>query len=206
MNQPLPEEIRRRNRRNLVLLALLFALPLTAAYVLHYIGWKPGGASNYGDLVSPARPLEDIELLDADGGKKKLSELRTKWLLLVVGKNDCGKVCKDNLYKMRQIHTAQGKHTRRVKRVFIVPKGKEKALSAELTKIHPKLMVYGASAPDLKRIQDKMVLDKNQAVDPRDCVYLVDPIGNLMMRYLPEADATGMRKDLGRLLRLSQVG
>lgn len=209
MEPQLPEDIRRRNRRNIILLAILFMSPIIAAYVLHMTGWQPSKTSNYGELVHPARPLVDINLVDDEGKQKKLSGLRTKWILLLVGKGVCGKVCKDNLYKMRQIHTAQGKHQHRVQRVFLLPRGKEKYLDAEFRKAYPKLGIYTVSSSDLKKISKQMLMDDNQAAkvfDTRDYVYLIDPIGNLMMRYQPGADATGMRKDLGRILRLSQVG
>ena len=107
------------SRQALVLLGLLFMAPAFVAWVMHNSteqGWRPEGTTNRGELVHPARPLT----LPADmmiAGTSANDYLQGKWTLLYIGDADCDAVCTENLYKMRQVRTAQNEHMRRVQQL-----------------------------------------------------------------------------------------
>jgi len=195
-----------RGRRTLVLVTLLFLLPVVAATTLYYSGWKPEGNSlQHGELLQPARPVGDAELVRADGAPYRLSTLRGKWAYIYFTTLPCTEVCRSNLYKMQQVRLAQGRDVTRVERVIIVAETSA-ALLSELASQNPGLIALNATRTMHQSLAREFVSSQGTALDVPGRVYLMDPIGNLVMSYAPDADPSGMRKDLVRLLRLSQVG
>ena len=110
------------SRQALVLLGLLFMTPAFVAWVMHNSseqGWRPEGTTNRGALVHPARPLTmpaDLKIADQAAN----DYLQGKWTLLYIGDADCDAVCNENLYKMRQIRTAQNENMRRIQLLYLV--------------------------------------------------------------------------------------
>ena len=147
----------------------------TAAYLF---GWSPGGASNYGELLPP-RPIPGFE------------PQRGKWVLVMFDAAACDPYCEKKLYFMRQVRRAQGKDMDRVERLWAITDGGKPR--AELL-----------AAIEGTRIESKGAegVFPGNAVDH---IYLVDPLGNLMMRFPREPDPSKMIKDLQRLLKYSGV-
>ena len=114
MHRPPPEAIR-RGRLKLALLALFFAAPFALAWLAWRLDWAPGTTSNYGELITPARPLEGAPL----------DELRGKWVLVTFDRAACDAYCEQKLYFMRQVRRAQGKDQERVARLWLVTDGGE---------------------------------------------------------------------------------
>jgi cytochrome oxidase Cu insertion factor (SCO1/SenC/PrrC family) len=196
----------RRQRRLLVALAVLFFAPLGFAFYLYYgpMGWRPAGHVNHGELIDPPRPLPALILpLVTDGGVTDPDFLKHKWTLLYLGAGDCSLRCRTNLYDTRQVRIALNRDMRRVQRVFVAEGGccDLPYLHAE----HPDLITVRATAAAAPLIA---LLPRVDGVSPANAerVYLVDPLGNLMMSYAPDANPKGMLEDLKRLLRLSHVG
>jgi cytochrome oxidase Cu insertion factor (SCO1/SenC/PrrC family) len=200
----------RRQRRMLIALALLFFAPLGVSFYLYYAGdWRPGHHVNRGDLLDPARPLPDLSL--PLGGVKPAGAadrtrpdfLKKKWTLLYWGAGACSARCRTDLYNTRQVRTALNRDMDRVQRVFIADGAccDWQFLGRE----HPDLVTILATpeAAPLKRL-----LPTFNAITPEaaDRIYLIDPLGNLMMSYAPDAKPKGMLEDLKRLLGLSSVG
>jgi cytochrome oxidase Cu insertion factor (SCO1/SenC/PrrC family) len=193
------------SRQALVLLMLIFLAPVFVAWIMHYAGERPSGTTNHGILVHPARPLT----LPADimNGERTLNDyLRGKWTLLYIGDTDCNAVCSNNLYKMRQTRLAQNENMRRVQRLYLAEGA---TLPAELADLldreYPGMTVVTLSAERLRRITADFAVDDVPVVDA-DRIYIVDPLGNLMMYYQPDADARGLLKDLQKLLKYSKIG
>ncbi len=194
----------RRQRRVLIGVALLFFAPLGLAFYLYYGHgtWHPGGSVNAGELVHPARPLPSLALplWAADGASTDPNFLKGKWTFLYVGAGHCDEACLGRLYDTRQVRIALDRDMQRVQRVFIADPG---CCDAQfLHEQHPDLIVIRAgpeAAPLLA-----LLPYRNGAAQPR--VYVVDPLGNLMMSYAPDAKAKGMLQDMKRLLRLSSIG
>ena len=190
----------------LVLLALLFLVPPIAAYFLFYTDFRPSSGANYGQLISPAKPITDVLLATPDGQQFKFSDLRQKWLLLYLGRSKCSEACSDNLYKIQQVRLAQGKNTERVVSVYIAP---EQAVQPEIDNIsgkYPGILLLLAQPDAFVELVEQFDDHAEATLQKSERVYIVDPLGNLMMRYDAGADPSGMRKDLKRLLKLSQIG
>jgi cytochrome oxidase Cu insertion factor (SCO1/SenC/PrrC family) len=195
-----------RGRRTLILVALLFLLPVVAATSLYLGGWRPEGKSlAHGELVQPARPLSDTGLQGADGAPFRLGDLRGRWVFVYYSTLPCAELCRNNLYKMQQVRLAQGRDAPRVERVFIVAEAGGNTLR-EFAQQSPGLIAVSGTRAMLQAVAREFVSSQGTALDVPGRVYLIDPIGNLVLSYAPDADPSGMRKDLARLLRLSQVG
>jgi cytochrome oxidase Cu insertion factor (SCO1/SenC/PrrC family) len=169
------------------------ALPLAAAVVAYFF-LPPSGRVNYGDLVEP-RPLPAVRLARVDGAPFALDELKGKWIMLHLDAAGCAAPCQAKLFGMRQSRLAQGDNADRVARVWLVEgTGSPPAPLARLLEG----VVLVRAAPEL--------MAALPGAEPRDHVYLLDPRGNLMLRFPKDADPQRMIKDLRRLLKYSGIG
>lgn len=196
------------SKQAFVVLALIFLAPSFVAFVMHKTGdegWRPEGTTNRGKLVHPARPLEMPASLKI--GDVALNDyLKGKWTLLYIGGNACDEACNGNLYKMRQIRTAQNENMRRVQKLYLVL---DETLPAELASMleehYPVLDVLPLAAADRSAIAPYFDID-GKGMAGAERVYFIDPLGNLMMYYPADADPSGMLKDLKKLLKYSKFG
>jgi cytochrome oxidase Cu insertion factor (SCO1/SenC/PrrC family) len=191
---------RPRGRRTLLLVAALFLVPLVIAFALYYGSqWRPGRSTNHGRLISPARPLPAAELL-GDGGAPAGSGLfRGKWTLLTVASGDCDEACRHTLYVIRQTRLALANEMGRVQRVLLATGAccDRAFLAAE----HPGLVTLDASGAGARTL-----LLEFPPADRSDGIFVVDPLGNLMMRFDARDNPKGLLQDLKKLLALSQIG
>ncbi len=194
-------------RRKLLLLAAVFFGPLAAAYALYYFSdWRPGATVNKGHLLDPARPLPRLALSTADGRPVAAEELRRNWTLLYVGSSNCAEECRQALYNARQVHTALGKEAHRVQGVYIATDDVSlSALQNFLDEEHRGIKLWTTELA--ARIELMMFLG-SAGMNPEapGNIYLVDPLGNWVLYYLPDDPPKGMLKDLKKLLRVSRVG
>lgn len=204
MTQPTDKPMPAHGRRNLLLITLLFLAPVVLGTTLYFSGWRPQGrALHHGELVQPAKPLTDITLRKTDGSESRLSTLRGSWVLITFSRLPCNEACRNNLYKMQQVRLTQGKDAGRVQRVFITPSAGGEA--AALASQYAGMQVFSGAPAELQTAAHEFIGDE-KAFNESERVYLIDPLGNLVLRYGADADPSGMRKDLARLLRLSQIG
>ncbi len=204
MNASMPSPA--AGKRKLLILALLFVLPAAVALYLYTSGWRPAATANHGELVQPARPIGDVTLDTLDGKPVKFSALGKKWALVYFGSAHCLARCEQDLYKMRQVHLAQGKEADRIERLFVATDATALDLLRYTLKDHPGMIVLVGPPAAVRQLAGQFSVPAGGALDGLDRIYLVDPLGNFMMHYPPDADASGMRKDLARLLKVSQVG
>ena len=193
-------------RRKLLLLASLFVLPMIVAYALYYSGWRPETVHPHGELVQPARPVADAALVLLDGKPIRFSELRGKWTLVTFSAAECLKPCERNLAKMRQVIAAQGKEADRLQSVLVVTDGKALDWLRYAIQDYPGMRAVVGPPEAVDALAREFTLPAGGPLDNLNRVYLMDPLGNFMMSYPADADPTGMRKDLARLLRISQIG
>jgi hypothetical protein len=205
----LPRDVGRGQRLKLIGLALLFFGPLGLAFYLYYgpIGWRPPGHVNHGDLIDPPRPLPELRLpIESAAATKSLTApdfLKHKWTLLYLGPGDCPERCRAELFKTRQVRISLNRDMDRVRRIFIAQGAccDFAYLGAE----QRDLLVLSATEDAAPLLRLLPAADAASGFAP-DRVYLVDPLGNLMMSYKPDAPPRGMLEDLKRLLGLSHVG
>lgn len=179
------EATARRGRLKLALIGALFALPVIGGWLAYVTGWVPGTTSNYGTLLAP-RPIALAPVV----------ALRGKWVLVQLDGGACGARCETKLYYMRQVRRAQGKDMGRVERLWLVtdtvePKGELLAAIAG-TRIAAAGAEVAAAFP--------------APGQPSDHIYLIDPLGNVMLRFPRDPDPAKMVKDLERLLKYSSFG
>lgn len=197
----------RRQRRLLIGLALLFFAPLGLSFYLYYspTGWRPSNRVNHGDLIDPPRPLPDLALPIARGSSaaKPGFALKGKWTLLYVGAGNCTASCRSQLYETRQVRIALNRDMDRVQRAFVALA--ECCDWQFLDAQHPDLVTVSATADTAPLLE---LLPRFNGIAPAaaDRIYLIDPLGNLMMSYAPGAQPMGLLTDLKRLLGLSHVG
>lgn len=194
-------------RLQLLLLAGLFGLPLAAAIFLHVSGWRPTGTTNTGVLITPPRVLPDAKLMTATGTAGNWDTPAPKWRLVYVAANGCDDACRAALVVARQVRLAQGKERDRVARTLLLlapssavsaqtPAASDKQPEADLT-------VLQAATGDAAKWRAAFQAPAGGAATG---LFLVDPLRNVMMFYPADADPSGMRKDLKRLLQVSQIG
>ena len=185
----------RRGRLSLLLIAAVAAAPVVVAYAMFHF-WRPSAFTNYGQLLPPA-PIADVSMRQADGSEFTLDALKGKWVLLMVDSGACDDFCREKLYKMRQVRLTQGKDMERVERAWLVDDDMPPA-HAVTAEFDGTRVVFGRGSALLSRLPADRSL--------RDHIYLVDPIGNLMMRYPRAADPSRMKSDVSRLLKVSRIG
>jgi hypothetical protein len=207
----------RRQRRVLIGLALLFFAPLGLAFYLYYGHgtWHPGGRVNAGELIEPVRPLPAVALPLLGSGDTDPNFLKGKWTFLYVAFGPCAADCRSRLYDTRQVRLALDRDMGRVQRVFIADAD---CCDAQfLREQHPDLITIRPSAAAAPLLALLPGIGGAPGIDPATGgnssnavstprVYLIDPLGNLMMSYAANIKAKGMLEDMKRLLRLSSIG
>ncbi|MFQ6024544.1 MAG: SCO family protein [Acidiferrobacterales bacterium] len=194
------------SKLKIALIGLVFILPVALSYTLYSLGWRPSGTVNRGELIDPSRSIRDVSLQTLDGGKIRFHDLRRRWSLIYFGPAECLSPCELNLYKMRQVRLAQGKNADRIRRLFIVTDMRALDLLRATLKEYPGMQVITGPTENVKTLAAQFTLPVGSPLDALDRIYVLDPKGNLMMSYPADADPSGMRKDLARLLKVSRIG
>ncbi|HYF57545.1 MAG TPA: cytochrome C oxidase subunit I [Burkholderiaceae bacterium] len=190
--------VRRRQRIKLIALLLVFAAPVIASYLAYYV-FPPSGRSNYGTLILPQRPVPELALAAPDGAPYRFASLLGQWVLLQVDSGACPKACADKLYALRQQRTMTGKDRERLDRVWLVTDAATP--SAELLRDYEGTLVLRADPAALAAL---LPVEPGRRVE--DYLYVIDPLGNLMMRFPADGEPARIRKDISRLLKASRVG
>ena len=212
-------ETRRRvnaGRWKMLAILLVCAAPVIASYYTYYVV-RPEGRTNYGTLVMPLRDVGTLGTLvtqaaDASGHAAAaagqpaaparsggVASLHGRWVMLVVAPGACDAGCRQRLYEIRQVRLTTGKDRDRVERAWIV--SDDAAPDPALLAQHEGLVLMRSDAATLARL-----LPAGPGTAVTDHIYIVDPLGNLMMRFPKDADPNRMKKDLAKLLRASRVG
>jgi cytochrome oxidase Cu insertion factor (SCO1/SenC/PrrC family) len=194
------QETRRIGRWTLVGLFALFFTPLLLAMAWYAFlpGYAPPSSPN-GTLIDPVRPLEPFRLESANGDTLDLDGLRGQWVLVQFVPARCGEGCRERLYETRQVRDALGEDRSRVRRLVLAGEGRATPGLADLLEAHPRLTVMQRDNGDDFRSQFPQGL-------AQDTVFLIDPNGNLMMRFAPGLPPGDMLSDLEKLLKLSRIG
>jgi len=224
---------RRTSTRTLWLVVAVCVAPVIASYFLYY-GVRPEGRTNYGDLLSPqvevsavatrvvVTPKAESGFLDvlgalpAEDSRRALASLadfRGRWLLVRVGPSACDASCEKQLWLMRQLRLTTGRDRDRVERIWLVTSSEAAAPAAQTLADHEGTWVV-AVEPDAVAHWPVVVDAPSVAGSPPPVagspaashLWLVDPLGNLMMRFPTDPDPAKMKKDLLKLLKASRVG
>jgi hypothetical protein len=185
-------------RIKLLLLAALFIVPAVTAWLVFRYAPPRGGVNNYGELVE-VRTIAGLSgtALNAPGGAWAMQSFKERWVMVFVSGGACAENCERQLYYMRQVARAQGREESRVARLWLVTDDVSPAQA--LRDAHPGLVIA--------RVTPRAAADWFLSAEGyRQAIWLVDPLGNVMMRFPDRPDASRMIKDLRHLLKTSQIG
>jgi len=189
-----------RRRLQLIAVALVFFGPLLFAFWMYYLSpaLQPGGRVAHGDLISPARPLPAVSLPTPGDGQTAADFLRRRWSLVYIAGSTCEAACQTTLADARAIHLALLADSTRVRRVFLCARGC-------VANDDPGLETAWLEGPDAGRLL-AVFPSYGPGVREAGRLYIVDPLGNLLLSYPAGTAKKGMLKDLEKLLRLSHIG
>ena len=204
------KQILRKKRQPwlLLILFLIFLVPMILAWLLYEEGDKGISKTvNRGQLIQPPIAMSQLALKDLEGQAYDQKSLRGKWLMLYISPTpQCQEDCQKKLYFMRQIQIATGKDMDRIQRVMLtLPKQKpdphlEQLLQTDFAGTTHLLIAQ-------KDFQKGMQSSATTTLAmTQGYLYLVDPLGNIMMGYPMAANPSDIFKDLRKLLKVSQIG
>jgi len=187
-----------RGRWKLIAIMVVCSLPVAAAYFAYFV-IQPQGRAALGELVQPLRPVGALQATSLDGAPIALATLKGQWLLVGVGEALCAQDCRERLFLQHQLREMLGKDKDRVDNVWLVqgdeplaPEVRSGLQEATVLRVMPEVLAQWIPTPP--------------GAHPGDSIFVVDPLGNTMMR-LPSrfdgAQAGKARRDLARLLRAS---
>lgn len=183
--------------RTLYLVIALCIAPVVASYFAYYV-MPPAGRTNYGALIEPQRPLPPLDLSTLDGRRFDLNSMAGRWVMLTVDGGQCDTGCSERLLSMRQQRLMTGKERERVERVWLI--SDSAPLSTVLMREYEGTHYLRAPRAALEAWLP-VEAGSNSRIE--DHVYLIDPFGNLMLRWPRDADQNAVKRDLARLLRAS---
>jgi hypothetical protein len=188
----------RKGRWKMIAMLLICASPVIASYFTYYV-LRPEGRRNYGELIQPQKDLPRVNALNLKGETVPLVSLKGQWLLVSVSSGDCAERCQQNLYFQRQLREILGRDKDRLDRVWLIT---DDAPVPET--LLPALNMAHVLRMDAKVVQSWISPAKDQQL--QDHLYVIDPMGNFMMRFPANMDVTSASKakrDLERLLKAS---
>jgi hypothetical protein len=190
--------VRSRNLRTIGVLAALFLLPLAVSFWMYFNGWGPGARANHGELIQPPRPLPATLLPQPDGTPASVLP-DGKWLLVYVGGGDCTASCRQALWVMRQSRLALGHEMTRVERAMLATAA---CCDREyFEREHAGLAVFDATGAEAASLVAHFPAGARE-----HSIYIVDPLGNLLIRFDARGNPKGFLADLKKLLKLSHIG
>src|SRR5690606_11951442 len=175
------------------------ASPIIFSYLAYYV-FRPEGRTNYGALIDPrAYPLPVLDTRTLDGRPETLEAYKGKWIMLLVAGGDCLSSCEKKLHDIRQLRLSQGKDMERIERVWLITDAQpiDTILIREFDGTH-------MLRADAERVAAWLPVE--QGTTAADHIFMIDPLGNLMMRFPKDADPNRIKKDLNKLLKASSIG
>lgn len=190
---------------------LLMALaPVVAAFLAYFVpqlGLRPDGHNNYGRILDPQRPMPDAQALPLttlSGAPFNLETLRGQWVLITADQAACPESCVRKLFILRNSHASQGKNVERLSRVWFVTDDGE--VPQQVLDAYVGTHMLRA---DSRALAAFLTADRSgpQAIDSlKNHMWIIDPLGNLMMEFPPDADPIEVRDDIVKLLKRSRIG
>jgi cytochrome oxidase Cu insertion factor (SCO1/SenC/PrrC family) len=181
------------------LLIGVFVVPLLIAIVMYAMrDYLPTTNSvSRGELIHPAQPIKTLEIQLSSNETIDLEGFAGKWTYLVYSPNGCDLQCEASLFKLRQTKKATGRETNRIQSALLTDANK---VAFEILNRNQRTRVGQLLKLELEEEPGK----QKQLED--GVIYLIDPIGNLMMKYDNSTTSRGMLKDIKKLLKISNIG
>ncbi len=194
---------KKRNPYTVWFVVLAFIAPVVLAYIMFFFV-DVKSFVNHGEILNPIVHIRSFELKDENDEIIPVDELTYKWRLISFIGKDCDQQCKSRLFDTRQIHTSLGKNQHRLIRVFVHLEPAEESLSKLIAEKHPNVIeVNGDTTIIINALGDNV--RENVSITNNE-TYIMDPMGNVMMRFTQEQPNKEFLHDLKKLLKASQIG
>lgn len=197
-----------RSMKPLIWVLILSLSPVVAAFLVYFNPqWRPEGNTNYGQLIQPQRPMPTasaLPLTTLEGQPFDINSLKGQWLMVTVDSGGCDDACAKKLFILRNTHAMNGKNVDRIKRVWFVTDNQP--IPTKVLEAYVGTVIVRADAQALSQY---LTVPKGQpasATGLAEGMWIIDPLGNLILEYPRETDPIEMRKDIGKLLHNSRIG
>lgn len=190
----------RRGRLILLCMLIFFITPIIAVVAMYKLDWRPKGES-IGELVTPAKALTMHQpLINSDSDVVTIRLLKDKWSMVYIT-TTCDMQCKDKLHQMRQLHVSLYKEIPRMQRVLLTTASEV----ANIKQSYPDLLIVNQPKTDIITLSEQFNIHNETAMSAGR-IYLVDPLGHLIMSYSASTSPALVRKDITRLMKYSWTG
>lgn len=205
MSTPMSVPAKRSNWPIWITFALFF-VPVLISYVMYFYA-RPDMRNNYGTLIDPQLDIPaQMGLKKLDGSPFDLHSLKGKWVLVQVANSNCDEPCQTMMFYQRQIRKSTGQEQGRIERVVLVTDDGplETMLLRQFEGVH-----FARVSPQVVKQwlpAGKEPMANGQLPALKDHVFMIDPLGHVMLRFPPNPEHSKMRKDISRLLWASKIG
>ena len=209
-SNPAPSPAKKRSITPLIVLLAVCLAPVVFALLAYYVpgmGLRPSENVNYGALVEPQRPMptaDNLKLTTLDGQPFDLKSLEGQWLLLTADVGACPESCVKKLFTLRNSHASQGKNVERLSRVWFVLD--DAPISQQILDAYKGTHIVRVDPAQLAAYLEPEASPADSVPALRGPMWIIDPLGNLMMEFPADADSIKVRKDISKLLYNSRIG
>lgn len=184
------------------MLFAVFIVPLLIAIAMYVMRNESTNTNTaaHGELIHPAQPIQTLELSSDNSGSYGLDDIKGKWTYLLYIEDTCNLECEAALFKIRQTRISTGRERNRVQLLLATSPGKSVSIDNDIVARNPRVV--------FSKIKELTISDEVAEKEKLQSayIYIIDPNGNLMMKYDDTATAKGMLKDIKKLLKLSNIG
>jgi hypothetical protein len=202
MPAPTLDDAQRRTksgRMRMLLVLAVCAAPVIASYVAYFV-IRPEGRTNYSTLIEPLRPMpRELPLIDLRGQKVDTASLKGNWMLVVVGGGACDAACERHLWLQRQLREALGRDKDRLDKLWLID-------DAAVPRAQTLQAIDTGASMQVLRVDPAALADWLTPASGHGLaqhLFLIDPLGNWMMRVPPDPDPSRLKRDVERLMRAS---
>ncbi|WP_407669209.1 SCO family protein [Orrella marina] len=189
-----------RSNAPLIWIIVISLIPVIAAFVVYYYpSLQPEGQTNYGSFVQPQKPLpgpDTLKVTTLDGKPFDLETIKGQWVFVTADNASCEEDCAKKLFIIRNVHAMTGKNVERLARVWFVTD--DEPVPEKVLEAYKGTLMLRADPEQLAQYLDRDGLEKS--------IWIIDPLGNLIMQYPEDPDPLRIRKDIGKLLHNSRIG
>lgn len=199
----------RKNRRLLLILLASFVVPFLIGDLAYRMGWYQGGQTNKGRLIDPPVAFTALAARDMADRPLDAAFADESWWLLYVMPAECEAACRNRLFQMRQVDKALGKESGRLRQLLVLTGPVAPETEALLQREFGEFVRIQGEAGGI----DKSLAAVVPAASRAGLLYVMDPMGWIMLSYPPEADektsvekAEDVLQDIRKLLKASRIG
>jgi len=201
--EPVNNPRKNKNPYTIWFVVLSFVAPVILAYIMYFfVDIK--SFTNHGEILNPVIHISSFKLRNENAEIIPQKELLSKWRIISFLGRNCDQQCASRLYDTRQIYTSLGKDRDRVVRMFVHLEPADESLLKLIAETHPNVVnVYADKSAIIKALDDNV---RNDISIDNNETYIMDPIGNVMMRFTRDQPNKDLLYDINKLLKASQIG